>query len=44
MVNELIDATKAVKTTLATTDDPEKIKSAVEVMHTKYQKLENLFD
>ncbi len=44
VVNELIDATKAVKTTLATTDDPEKIKSAVEVMHTKYQKLENLFD
>lgn len=44
VVNELIEATKAVKTTIQTTDDPEKIKTAVEVMHTKYQKLENLFD
>ncbi|MCX7834377.1 MAG: hypothetical protein N2490_09235 [Ignavibacteria bacterium] len=43
-VKELIDATKAVKSTIQSTDDPTKIKDAVEVMHTKYQKLENLFD
>ncbi len=43
VVNELIEATKAVKDVLKT-NNSEKIKSAVEVMHTKYQKLENLFD
>lgn len=43
VVNELIEATKAVKEVLKT-NNQEKIKSAVEVMHTKYQKLENLFN
>jgi hypothetical protein len=43
VTDELIGATKALKETLAT-DDVSKIEAAIEVMHTKYVKLEQLFD
>lgn len=43
VTDELIESTKALKETLATDDVP-KIEAAVEVMHTKYVKLEQLFD
>lgn len=43
VTDELIESTKALKEVLAT-DDSAKIEAAVEVMHTKYMKLEQLFD
>ncbi len=43
VTDELIESTKALKEVLAT-DEATKIEAAVEVMHTKYMKLEQLFD
>ena len=43
VTDELIQATKSLKETIATNDQTQ-IDAAVEVMHTKYQKLEQLFD
>lgn len=43
VTDELIESTKTLKEVLAT-DEASKIDAAVEVMHTKYMKLEQLFD
>lgn len=43
VTDELIESTKALKEVLAT-DEAAKIEASVEVMHTKYMKLEQLFD